>query len=91
MLIVVMMDKWSDATVVQCDRHSGYMVNMVVVALCLGLWSVCLCLVKSCKNKYERVESPGQIKITITSMFDIMKRKLSPEKEADTVNDNLKN
>ena len=37
---------------------------------------------KSCKNNYKRVESPGKIKGTITSMFDIMKRKLSPEKEA---------
>ena len=86
MLTVVMMAKWSDTTVVQCDQHSGYMENMFVVVLCLGLWSVCLCLVKSCKNKYEPVESPGQIKITITSMFDIMKIKLSPEKEADTLN-----
>ena len=46
---------------------------------------------KSSKNNYERVESSGQIKGTLTSMFDIMKRKLSPEKEADTVNDNQKN
>ena len=45
---------------------------------------------KSSKNNYERVESSGQIKGTITSMFDIMKRKLSPEKEADIVNDNKK-
>ena len=45
---------------------------------------------KSSKNNCERVESSGQIKGTITSMFDIMKRKLSPEKEADTVNDNQK-
>ena len=43
---------------------------------------------KSSKNNY--VESSGKIKGTITSMFDIMKRKLSPEKEPDTVNDNQK-
>ena len=45
---------------------------------------------KRSKNNYERVESSGQIKGTITSMFDILKIKLSPEKEADTVNDNQK-